>query len=80
MEYSGYGIILDSPCLTTAVFLVSILGFGIAALGVPVIDSGHRMWGSIIIALGLYIAICAGLGIEFPRLYLPFSDWWKWFL
>ncbi|MDY6862936.1 MAG: hypothetical protein SV062_08105 [Thermodesulfobacteriota bacterium] len=33
---------------------------------------------SLIIIIGYYIAFCTFLGIYFP--WLPFSQWWRWFL
>lgn len=74
---SSYRIILDSTKITIAVFLVTILGGGIAAMGVCFIDRGHWVWGYIMVAFGLYVAFCAGLGIEFPGLHLPLSNWWR---
>lgn len=78
---SGYRIILNSTKLTVAIFLVTIFGGGIASMGVYLIDFGHRIWGGgIIIVFGIYIVFCAYLGIEFPWLHLPLSNWWMWLL
>jgi len=73
-------IIVESTKLSIAIFLVSIFGFGIAALGVHFYEWGYRFWGIIVIVFGVYIAICAGLGTDFPWLHLPFSNWWRWLL
>ena len=75
-----YRIILDRPYLTFAIWFMVVLGGGIAAIGVYVIDWGHRAGGYIMIIIGTYIAFCAGLGIEFPWVHLPFSNWWRWLL
>lgn len=75
---SSYRIILDSGRLTIIVFIFSIFGWIVCFTGLHLIRGRYRIYGYIVAILGLYIALCTGLGIEYP--WLPFSGWWRWFL